>query len=81
MPDLKIQDTYLAFPRPSVLFCKMVILSSHGGHQGLSKDVLDLRVIRKIGIAKNICVARKKRSRSERYTTMNKNRTLTLGSC
>ena len=29
MPDVKIQDTYLAFPRPSVLVCKMAILSLH----------------------------------------------------
>lgn len=72
MPNLKIQDTYLAFPRPSVLFCKMAILSLHCGHQWLSKDVLDLRVIRKIRIAKNIGVARKKRSRSQRHMRKNK---------
>lgn len=35
-------------------------------------DVLDLRLERKIAIAKNIGVARKKRSRSQRYANRKK---------
>lgn len=60
MADLKIQVTYLAFLRLSLLFCKMAILSSHSGLQGFQgRDRFESNL--KNRNSKNIHNTRKKR--------------------